>query len=597
MTSMCTEIRTIINQHPDNGDLLLSVIDKNGTLFYVNAEMRRVLDTRNGLKTIVNLFDQLSPDRVDDFRITIQKSAKTGMRQVADLTVKNGEDHFINLQVHPVEDETLQKQLFFCIGKEVRSTVVKQGLHDQISIPSILYKSFLQQMPDMTWAIDDDEILVFANDAFLEYFNLCEKDLQRHVSQVLPEKVIAAFYTKHTDVLKHNKKVQTIQKVQLADGTDKSFSVTIFPIETTNGKKIIGGHAAVMQGQQLEEELRVANEHILLLTRVTTDAIWEWDMKKGTIFRNDVLMNLIGFTLDESKGLAWWLRRIHPEDRNRVGDKVKEVTEKGLQTWEDEYRIKCSDGDYKHIHDHGYIVYENGLPVKMIGSLRDVSELKSLRTELHQEKIKRQQELSETVINVQELERTRIAYELHDNINQVMSTAKLFVDMLTPTGKRQEKLKQQGIDYLVMAIEDIRRLSKDLVVPQLKEKGLVESISTLIDDINISGKLQIKFTHDLESDLVSVARKVTLFRILQEQLKNIIKSSGADKAEVYLHCKANAVKMIIKDNGVGFDSGHTERGIGLSNIYERTRFYNGTVKIDTAPGKGCTMEIDIPFES
>ncbi|MEI2737935.1 MAG: PAS domain-containing protein [Chitinophagaceae bacterium] len=149
-------------------------------------------------------------------------------------------------------------------------------------------------------------------------------------------------------------------------------------------------------------------KRLLLLSRTTSDAIWEWDMQSGQIFRNDALMDMIGYQLEQTKGLSWWLRRIHPEDRNRVSDKVKDTTEKNLQSWEDEYRFKCADGNYKHMHDKGYVVYENGLPVKMIGSLQDVTNIKELENQLMEEKLQRQKEISETVFRVQEKERTRI---------------------------------------------------------------------------------------------------------------------------------------------------------------------------------------------
>jgi signal transduction histidine kinase len=292
--------------------------------------------------------------------------------------------------------------------------------------------------------------------------------------------------------------------------------------------------------------------------------------------------------------LSWWLRRIHPEDRNRVSDKVKESTDKKHQSWEDEYRFKCADGEYKHMRDKGYIVYENGLPVKMIGSLQDVTSVKDLETRLMEEKLERQKEISETVIRVQEKERTRIGHELHDNVNQILSTTKLFVDMLIPINGEQKQFKEKSIDYIMMAIEEIRKLSKELVVSQLQDKGLIESIEMLIDDIQISTPLKIKFTHDHENERISPGKKVTLFRIIQEQLKNILKHSHASHVDIYLQCKGNEVQLTVRDNGVGFEAKQTRQGIGLSNIYERTRFYSGTVELDTAPGKGCTLEVTIP---
>jgi PAS domain S-box-containing protein len=318
-------------------------------------------------------------------------------------------------------------------------------------------------------------------------------------------------------------------------------------------------------------------------------------MQTGRIFRNDALMDIVGYKLEKTKGLSWWLRRIHPDDRNRVTDKIKNTTDKGQQSWQDEYRFKCADGTYKHINDRGYIVYENELPIRMIVSLQDITGLKDLQNLLTEEKINRQKEISETVIRVQEKERTRIGHELHDNVNQILSTVKLFVDMLSPASKNEKQLKEKSIEYLTTAIEEVRQLSKELVVPQLMGKGLVDSIQTLIDDIHISSTVEIKFAHDDENDLLSPGKKVTLFRIVQEQLKNILKHSVAKHVDINLQLKNNNIQLSIKDDGVGFDPRQTHRGIGLSNIYERTKFYNGTVDIQTAKNKGCKVIVTIPF--
>ena len=146
----------------------------------------------------------------------------------------------------------------------------------------------------------------------------------------------------------------------------------------------------------------------------------------------------------------------------------------------------------------------------------------------------------------------------------------------------------------MMAIDEIRKLSKELVVPQLQGESLVESIKTLIDDIHLSSGIKVKFTHDHDNELLTPGKKVTLFRILQEQMKNIICHSKANQVDIYLQCKNDDTQLVIKDDGVGFNSRQTHQGIGLSNIYERTRFYNGNVDIQSSPGKGCTLAVTIP---
>jgi two-component system sensor histidine kinase UhpB len=108
--------------------------------------------------------------------------------------------------------------------------------------------------------------------------------------------------------------------------------------------------------------------------------------------------------------------------------------------------------------------------------------------------------------------------------------------------------------------------------------------------------LKINFTHNIDDTLLSGSKKITLFRILQEQLKNIIGHSKATTTQISLQNVNDTAVLTITDNGKGFDPHHTRQGIGLTNIHERTQFYNGTVDITSAAGKGCTLTITIPVK-
>ena len=223
------------------------------------------------------------------------------------------------------------------------------------------------------------------------------------MEELIPAFVYKALYEKHMKVFATGEPIRFVERVKLANGANYISHINIFPIQTLTGSKLVGGYAVNLPDtNRIEAELRHANDRLLTLNRASSNAIWEWDMQTGRIFRNDILMEMIGYQTDLSKGLSWWLRRIHPEDRNRVTDKVKEATEAFQHSWQDEYRFKCADGRYKHIQDKGFVIYENGLPVKMIGSLQDVSDLKELKDKLANERTQRQQEISETIIKVQE---------------------------------------------------------------------------------------------------------------------------------------------------------------------------------------------------
>lgn len=580
--------------------------DRKGEIIAVNQKVAELFSTTQErlyqLTNIGNLWDTAWEitseigEKVFFENTPFIKALKTGQAQAEVLVIKliNKEYRWLHFSSQPLFDDTSTAP--YSVLSNIIDLTYEKKLILEINEKKALFRSFMDQTPNLAWVVDEDSTLVFASHAFYQYFGIDEKKvLNKNIGDIVPPVVANALYEKHIQVLETGLPAEVIEKVKWADGTDFFFHINIFLIEGVAGKKLLGGHAVNLADKyNTERKLRETNDRLLLLTRATSDAIWEWDMQTGHIFRNDALMDMIGYQMDDPRGLSWWLRRIHPDDRNRVSDKVKDSTEKNQQSWEDQYRFKCADGNYKYMRDKGYIVYESGLPVKMIGSLQDITNLKQLEDQLMEEKLERQKEISEMVIHVQEKERTRIGHELHDNVNQILSTTKLFVDMLTPISKEEKQVKQKSLEYITMAIEEIRKLSKEMVVPQLNENGLLASIETLIEDIHLSTPIKIKFTHDHENELISPGKKVALFRIAQEQLKNILKHSKAKNVDIFMQSKEKDTCLIIKDDGVGFDPKQTHRGIGLSNIYERTRFYSGSVDIETKPGKGCTITVTIP---
>jgi len=160
-----------------------------------------------------------------------------------------------------------------------------------------------------------------------------------------------------------------------------------------------------------------------------------------------------------------------------------------------------------------------------------------------------------------------------------------------------QEIKEKTLEIMRLAIEEVRVLSKGLVLPDLKKGGLVASIDDLVLDLRVGDLFEVEFTHSPAGQLeqMSQSKKVTLFRIIQEQTKNIIKYSKAKKVKIALHLDIDRVRLEIRDDGQGFDSANTRKGLGLSNIFERSRLYDGNAILSTAPGKGCCIIVNIPF--
>lgn len=225
-------------------------------------------------------------------------------------------------------------------------------------------------------------------------------------------------------------------------------------------------------------------------------------------------------------------------------------------------------------------------------------EVRVLETQLATQKLKEQKKVAEAIIQAQEEERGRIGHELHDNVNQILASGQLYLGVLDKEPENFQEIKNKTMEILQLGIEEIRNLSRTMVMPELKGGGLVASISELVEDLRFVNLFNIGFVHSKLCDVESISqsKKVTLFRIIQEQTKNIVKYSKAKNVEISLYCGSGQVRLLIKDDGNGFDAANTRRGLGLSNIYERTRLYGGKVVLETAPGKGCSVIVNIPFE-
>jgi PAS domain S-box-containing protein len=582
--------------------------DINGELIAANRKTASIfgisLEAVYSLKNIEALWNETwsicdEDDRPVKFNDTpIMKALRTGLSQTQTLGIRlsSGDTKWILYNSQPLVK--YQGGEPYAVVTNIVDVSSERRLSREVNETKALIDAFFKQTPALAWVIDEEARLYFGSHAFFKHFRLQEREsIGRKITDLIPPSVSKTLAEKHIEVFETGQPVQTTEKVGWADGTYTISHINLFPLRSLSGTSLVGGQAVRLPDKsRLEKELKEAHERMLTLNRATTDAIWDWDMKTGQIYRNERCMEMIGYQLDNSKGLSWWLRRIHPEDRNRLADKIKEATDNMQQSWQDEYRFKCADGRYKYVEDRGFVVYENGLPVKMIGSLQDKSEVKELESELADVRLQKQKEISETVIRVQEKERTRIGHELHDNVNQILSTVKLFFDRIAPGGTEQKHLKDKSIEYLQLAIDEIRKLSKELVTPQLKKETLAATIQAIIMDIQMTGALQISFTHDIDDQLLSPGKKVTLFRIVQEQLKNILKHSQATKTEISLRTDAEHIRLEIKDNGKGFDPQQTRQGIGLANIHERTQFYQGTANIAAAGGKGCVLTVTIPIK-
>ncbi len=210
---------------------------------------------------------------------------------------------------------------------------------------------------------------------------------------------------------------------------------------------------------------------------------------------------------------------------------------------------------------------------------------------------KHEHDIRKAIIKGQENEKYFISGELHDNIAQILIGSKLTLSKVKGHSDKEMESLSHTKEYIDKAIDEIRRLSHSLSPSAYFQKNLIGSIDQLLKSINKNNDYEIAFEHDLMEHIdIHGELQLNVYRILQEQLQNIIKHAEASIISVnFREIDNQNIQLTITDNGKGFDTTIDSKGIGLQNIKNRVETFYGKCSINSAPGKGCELIVSIPI--
>ena len=187
-------------------------------------------------------------------------------------------------------------------------------------------------------------------------------------------------------------------------------------------------------------------------------------------------------------------------------------------------------------------------------------------------------------------------------MNQILSTAKLYLELAETDNKSRIDLIKRSTNNISDAINEIRTISRSLVPPSIGDLGLIDSVQDLVENIKATRRLHVEFYYSgTMDDILDEKRKLMLFRIIQEQVNNVLKHAAAKNLviELIADSEGHAIDLTISDDGKGFelDKVRSKKGVGLSNIASRAQLFNGSVHIVTALGEGCKLKINVPISN
>jgi len=359
--------------------------------------------------------------------------------------------------------------------------------------------------------------------------------------------------------------------------------------------RIIGMVTDVTARKRAELALRESEERFRLVANTAPVMIWMSGPDKLCTYFNTPWLDFTGRSIESELGNGW-AEGVHPEDFKTCLETY--VTAFGRrEDFRMEYRLRRYDGEYRWVLDIGVPRFnEDGSFSGYIGSCMDVTERKLAEEALSS--------VSRRLIEAHEEERTRIARDLHDDINQRLALVAIGLEQLEQLEQGPSKSVAEvssRIHELGQRIsevsDDVQSLSHRLHSPKLDYLGIGTAARSFCKEFSEQHKVEIAFANDDIPHTVPREISLCLFRVLQEALQNAVKHSDVRFFEVELRNASDAIHLTVRDSGSGFDLVEAMKtsGIGLISMAERLKLVDGQLSIDSQPSCGTTIHARVPL--
>jgi len=367
---------------------------------------------------------------------------------------------------------------------------------------------------------------------------------------------------------------------------------------------LLGVGIDITERKKTENELRVSNERFSISAKATNDIIWDWDLKTDRIWWNENFYSVFNFKRDGSAlVINFWDEHIHPEDRERVSNKIREYISRHENFWNDEYRFVDNAGNTYYIFDRAYIMYNNnGEPYRMVGAMINITERKKAEEaiKLSEEKLRM---LNRHLQTIREDERSGIAREIHDVLGQQLTALKMDTFWISKNANINDEAFRNRLSGMLNLIDTtvktVRKISSDLRPGILDDLGLQAAIEWQCSEFQQRTGIACIFSSNTLEVNPDQNTATNIFRIYQESLTNVMRHANATKVETFFGQTEGYLVLTVKDNGNGFDINeiHHKRTLGLLGMKERAMMVNCELFIESEKGKGSTVTLKLPLSS
>lgn len=385
---------------------------------------------------------------------------------------------------------------------------------------------------------------------------------------------------------------------------------------------LLGVAQDMTERKRMEGALREKEHRLQQALDIAKLATYTWDPASGTLQWDERLKSMFGLPADATVSFDTWAQAVHPDDRQQALAAVERALDpSGDGMFEAEYRaIGIADGIERWVLARGNVSFSEGRPARYVGIAADTTERKHTehRLERFTQELERQvAERTENLVasearlraltieltRAEQRERTRLAGELHDHLQQMLVLGKLQLS----GGKRRTvdpaalEMMRKVDELLTEALGYTRTLVADLSPPALRDHGLPAALLWLRDYMK-KYDLQVDVTIAEAHEVVLPAEQgALLYQCVRELLTNVVKHGRTCVAAVRLDSAEGRVCVQVQDHGIGFDVSATQESapsaFGLFSIQERMKALGGSFEVESNPGRGTTVTLSLPAAS
>lgn len=377
----------------------------------------------------------------------------------------------------------------------------------------------------------------------------------------------------------------------------------------------------INQQKKFADDLQHSNDRFEVVTSITNNIIWDYDFDTKMVHWGQSLTDLFGYK-DRIQHNRWWTEKILPEDRERVDrDYNLFIEQKNTHIWTEEYRIVLEDGKIRHMLDRGYLLFDkNKNPVRMIGSVEDITERKIYEQQLEELNVELKRRMEELALSNAELE--QFAYVASHDLQEPLRMVSRFLSEIER--KYNDKLDDKGREYIHFAVDGAKRMR--ILILDLLEYSRLGKTEYKIETFKVSEILDevVKFLNINPLDTNAsvtwdempeiTGRRTPLVLVFQNLLGNAIKYCKPDtlcEVRISVEDLGSHYQFCVSDNGIGINPEFFDRifvifqrlhgkqeftgtGIGLAICKKIVESMKGKIWVESEEGKGSQFYFTVP---